>query len=272
MTSTKFLKFALPTTLVPAALALLLPAQLKPRYAEFIQPALLLANFVLALWVARMYRDDLRHAFLFLAGFLFFYSLVIIEPVIAAAQRSLGENFLTALVVYQVITYAMLLIACFNILKVIGVTKLDRHGWYVVAIALVFGAAIVAYLIPTFRDSVAVDRLAGVLFLLIRIFDVLVMVMLVPVLWLYAQNQRQKYQESASFTTVVIGIVASLILVYVYELIRQTPLIELAQVEFRKGSLLDGLYIFGYLVIAVGLFAHRKHQEWSFKAIDNILV
>ncbi len=31
------------------------------------------------------------------------------------------------------------------------------------------------------------------------------------------------------------------------------------------------IYIYGYLVIAVGLYAHRKEDEWGYKAVDKAM-
>lgn len=261
----------MPATLAPAVFAVLIPSSAGGTYATFLQPGMLLVCSALSLWVALMYREALRSVFLFLAAFLLLYGLASITPLVHKAAELLGSRFLTSLVVYQVFTYAMLLLACLFILRVIGVSRLSRTGWLVMAVTLALAAVIVTRALPAFTTDVQVNRLAASLFLLIRVFDVMVLLMLVPVLWLYIQNARAKYQESASFSVVVLGIIASLILVYLYELLKGQSIAEIAQFEFHKGSVLDALYIWGYSIMAVGLFAHRKHQEWSLKSLEALL-
>ena len=232
----------------------------------------MLFSSFLSLWVAQMYRRDLRRSFLFLSLFLFLYGLVNTAPLVDEMRKALGENFLTVVITWQVTTYFMLFVACVFILRAIGITTMGKWGIPVMGITLLLAAGVVANGMTFFFDFLKVDTRAAVLIFLIRIFDVLVMLMLVPVLLLYVEGARAAYQESATFAFVAMAIIASLVFVYLYELIKGQPLAQIAEAEYQKGSLLDGLYIFMYLTVAVGLFAHRKHQQWSLRKLERNLL
>lgn len=141
-----------------------------------------------------------------------------------------------------------------------------------VTAAALLGASIVVYGIPAVQDALDARVEVGILYLLIRIFDALVLTLLIPVVALYLQNARAKYQESATFAFIGVGVIASLILAYLYELAKGSTLTEIAGTEFQAGSLLDAMYLFGYFILAVGLFAHRKHQQWGLGHLDKLLV
>ncbi|MBI4200176.1 MAG: hypothetical protein HY535_06865 [Chloroflexi bacterium] len=272
MTSGLFLAIALPLAVIPAAIAVVLSGEAASSYTKLLQPGVLLVGCLLSLWVAMMYRADLRRAFLFLAAFLLLYGLVSTAPLVEQLAKALADNFLTFLIAWQVTTYLMLFAACVSILRAVGVTTMGKWGIPVMGATLLLAIGVLANGMPSFLDTLEVNLKAAVLVFLIRILDVLVMLMLVPVLLLYLEGARAKYQESATFAFVALGIVASLVFVYVYELIKGQPLMEIAQGEYQKGSLLDGLYIFMYLTVALGLFAHRKHQQWILGKLEHNLL
>jgi hypothetical protein len=218
-----------------------------------------------------MYRSDLKRAFLLLAVYLLSYGVLGISPLVEAMRDALKGNFLTVLLVWQVATYGVLVGACLLVLRTIGVRRIARWGLPVLAAVLTLAVAVVINGLSEFRDVLPLSARAAVLFLLIRILDMLVLLLLVPVLLLYIQHARATYQESTSFLVVVLGIVASLVLAYVYEVAKAQPLAQIAAVEFQKGSLLDALFIFIYAMIPIGLLAHRKHQEWSLKKLEHAL-
>lgn len=287
MTSTLFLAIALPAALVPSLVAMALSGQAAEVYTKLLHPGLLILSAGLSVWVAQMYRSDLRRAFAFLAIFLLSYGVLNVSALHDPIRRLLGSeplqqqlNFLTLLLAWQVTTYLALLVSCAFILKAVGVRRMSARGLVDITIAVVVGVLIIIKGLPTFREYYQVDpanplspiftRFA-ISLLLIRIFDMAVFLTLVPVMVLYFQGARSQYQESTTFLVVVVGIIASLSLVYLYEIIKRTPLIEISQAEFEKGSVLDGLYIFAYLMVAIGLFAHRKHQEWSLQKLERAL-
>ena len=271
MTSGRLIVASAPIGVLVAAVALLAPSDAASWYAKTAQPGLLIAASLLALWVSPMYRGDMRRIFLFLSAFLLLYGLVNVAPAVEWASDSLGANFLRTLLAYQIVAYAFLLAGCVLVVRVTGVRRLDVRGRLVVAVSVALGIVIVGFAVSTFREAFGDNTEASVLYLLIRVFDVLVMAMLVPVVWLYLQNARARYKESMSFAVIGGGIIASLVLVYLYELVKQQSLAEIAVAEFQQGSVLDALYLFGYFLLAVGLLAHRKHQEWSLRRVEELL-
>ncbi len=271
MTSARTLALSLPLALVVGTLAVAFPSSAASWYTRILEPSLLFAAGALALWVATMYRGDMRRVFTFLAVFLVLYGLVNTTSLTDWSGNVLGDSFFRALLAYQLFAYAFLLLAAIAILRVVEVRRLNRWGWLAVAGGAGLAIAIVAYAAPTFRDLFGSNLEAAFLYLTIRIFDVSVMLMLIPVMWLYVQNARAKYQESATFAVVAGGVVASLVLAYIYEMLKQKPLADIAVTEFQTGSMLDALYLFGYVLLAAALVAHRMHQQWSLARLDRVL-
>ena len=270
MTSNRFMAIAVPVATAAALLALLLPGGAGARYAQVMHPVALIAGGLLAFWVANYYRGRMRDAFLLIGGFLVLQSLLATEWVMNGAGVFFASNFLRALVVYQIVLYTQLLAASVLVVRMMDVRRLSTAGWTVAVAGLVLGGIFVANALPEVRELLALSAEGGALYLMIRIYDVLVMTMMLPVIWLYVQNAKARYQENATFTLVLAGIVFSLVVGYVYELVKGEPF-SLIAAEYQTGSVLDGLYLFGYLVVAIGLFAHRRHQEWSFNRLNGVL-
>lgn len=266
VTTNRFIALSAPIVLAASLAAWVLPA----AYAQVMHPFAVAAAGLLSLWVASFYGATMRKAFLLIAAFLLLYAPTASSWVLDQLTGALGSAFLGTLLAYQTLTYATLLIACVLIVRLMEVRRVHRDGWLVSAGVAAAGVVIIVNGLSTFRDLLDISTEAGAIYLTIRIFDVLVMTALTPVLWLYVQNGRAKYQESATFMLVMIGIVLSLVLVYFYELAKQAPLIEVAA-EYQTGSLLDSLYLFGYLAIGAALYAHRKHQDWSYAVVANAM-
>jgi hypothetical protein len=272
MTSQRFIAIAAPTALVLALLAVVLPGDGGAQYARLAQPLGLAVGAGLAFWVGTFYRAGMRSAFFLIAGFLLLYGLTNWDWALSNVAEALGGNFLRALLIYQIVDYALLLAAVVWIVRMMDVRRLGKPGWLVAAITVAIAVGFIANGMGTFRELYDVSTEAGSIYLVIRVFDMLVMTMLVPVVWLYVQNSRAMYQENSTFMLVLVGIIASLTTVYFYELLKGDPLTVIAASEYQQGSTLDALYLFGYLIIGVGLFARRKHQEWSFKKLDQLLL
>lgn len=267
MTSSRFIGIAVPAAVALAALAVVLPAS----YAKLMHPAALAAASGLALWVAVLYRSAMRLTFVLLAGFLALYAPTASSWLQGYAADRLGGAFLGSLLGYQVLTYSTLLAAAVLIVSMMEVRRVGRTGWLITGVAAGFAGVFLANGVATFGGLWDGTRTAGALYMTVRTFDLLIVVALMPVLWLYFQNASARYQESASFMLTMLGVVLSLVLVYFYELVRQTPLADIASSSYQTGSVLDALYLFGYLLIGIGLFAHRKHQEWTIAEMGKVL-
>ena len=254
-----------------ALLTVLLPSEPGARYAQVAHPLAIGGAGLLALWVAVFYRSSMRSAFLLLGAFLVLYSPTTWSWLIEEVRERLDDNFLRVLLAYQILDYALLLLATLLIVRLMNVRRLSTGGWLIAGGGLALAIVFVVNGLDTFRDIYEASKEAGLIVLLIRIFDAVVMTMLIPVIWLYVQNAKAKYQENATFTLVIVGIIASLTTVYLYELVKGDPLTTIAASEYQVGSFLDTLYLFGYLIIGIGLFTHRKHQEWSFNRLDDLL-
>lgn len=259
--------------LIVAALSLLsfiLPHPIAGIYASIMQPLALFLGFVLALKVASIYAKELKKSFIFLSLFLLLYMVANILILWEFLYSVLGSSTVFLVLLLQAIDYAMLIASCVYTLKVIEVKRMKPYGWIFLGLLLPLCVYIVIQGIPlltaTFSDSpsVAVSRM------MVRIIDMSVVLMLLPVLLLYIQHLRAKAQESITFTFIMGGLIFTLLSTYIFEL-AGIPLDVLVTDYFQKGSALDVTYIFGYLTMAVGLYANMKYDEWGFRTIEKAL-
>ena len=86
---------------------------------------------------------------------------------------------------------------------------------------------------------VAVSRM------LMVVFDMSIVLMLLPVLFLYFQHLRSQARESISFTLVMGGLILGLVSTYIVQLVTGTTLDIIATEYFQRGSILDVIYTFG---------------------------
>ncbi|MDP2916308.1 MAG: hypothetical protein Q8O16_00090 [Dehalococcoidia bacterium] len=100
--------------------------------------------------------------------------------------------------------------------------------------------------------------------MMLRVFDIAIVLMLVPVLVLYLQYSKSKAQESVTFTLIMCGIIISQLSTYIVEF--AIPLDQAIEI-----GILDPPYLFGYMIIAIGLYAHRKYDEWGYQMIEKML-
>ena len=250
---------------------LLLPDSIAPSWVRFAQPALLLVASVLAAVNARSYRSDLRLAFTFLSGFLLLYGILNIEPINDQAFEWLDQRYFRWLFVYQLVDYALLFASCFFVLRSIVFTRMTRFTWIAVTAAVALGIAIVWNALSTYELLTPINSDAANIYLVIRIFDAIVATALVPVIALYFENVRRTNRDSASFVTVLAGVLVGLVLVYIYELVSGDSLLDIAGEQAMTGSLLDSIYVLGYWMIGAGLAAHWLNHRLTFSDLDRIL-
>jgi hypothetical protein len=271
MTTIRALIAGLAVALILAGLAPVLGSNGGAGYAETAQPALVFIGATLAFRVAFTYRADLRALFLCLGVFLTLLGLVTVTPLVEQVADALGGSFLRALLAYQVFSYLFLIFAMALTVRVTGLSRVSRGGQVALFAVAVLGITIVARAFPTYSDLADASAESAAVYLVVRVLDVVAMVLVAPAIVLYVQNVGSRYKESLTFSVIGASIIASLVFVYIYELLSGDPLVEIVFRDYQQGSLLDGLYIFGYAALAVGMFAHWRHQEWSMRAVENAL-
>jgi len=278
MTHTLFLKIALPAITIPALVVLVLPAGVMYTYVDVIEPLFLLVGSFLALYVSFLYRKQLRAAFIFLSAFLFIYMLAIIlllsySPILVPyLQLHLGEIETHRLVNgVMFINYAMVFLFCINLLRVVNVTQLNRNGWTIFGIATIFCIFLAIYPVLDLIKDVSNLGLPGIFTIMIRILDAVLIIVLVPVLWLYVQYLKSRQKQSLTFTVIIFGIVFFTLLDYLFESILKVFPRLLAEGSPLYTTIPEMLFIYGYLIIAVGLYAHRKQDEWGYKTINRVM-
>ncbi len=278
MTHSLFLKIALPIIALPALIVLFLPAGAMVTYVDVVEPISLLVGSFLALWVSFSYRKELKATFIFLSVFLLIYSLAIVlllgfSPLLLPyLEAGLGIDETFHLVQgIQFINYAMLFLFCINLLKVIDVRKLNRKGWTILGIGIIFCYFLAIYpvldLIKNF-SSLTVPEFSHIA---MRILDASLIIVLVPVLWLYIQYLKSQQRQSLTFTVIIFGIVCATLFDYLFELITTIFPQILAEKPLLYTSIPEILFIYGYLIIAVGLYAHRKEDEWGYNTVDKVM-
>lgn len=270
MTSRRFLIAGFIAAAALGTLPALLPDEIGSTLAKAAHPAALAVAGALSIWVALMYRGEMRVAFLLIAGFLLAVSPTASSPLIDRIADGLGGSFFRTLLLYQIAAYALLVTAAWFILRSVDVRRLTGPSVGIVAAAGVGAVVLVVRALGSASDLADVSTEAGVSYVLIRLFDVAVVTAMVPVVLLYGQSAKARYQESLSFAAIAVAIMLSLVLAYLYEVVSGEPLASLA-LDYQTGGLLDGLYLAGYLMLIVGLVAHRKHQDWSFARAERLL-
>ncbi|MFH1382755.1 MAG: hypothetical protein ABIH70_07685 [Chloroflexota bacterium] len=278
MTAARFLKIALPVLAIPALVVLFLPARVWPTYVDIVEPLALFIGFLLALNVASIYRKELQNAFIFFAVFLLIYMFAIIlflsySPTLRLYfELRLGTTETLRLVEgIQFINYAMLFLFCLNLLKGIDVTRLNKKGWLVLILAALFSLFVAIY--PQLGTIVnnANLTMATVLAFSMRVLDAVLIIVLIPVLWLYVQYLKSRQQQSLTFTIIVFGIVFSTLFDYLFELVITLFPALLPPESLFRSAIPETLFIYGYLIIAAGLYAHRKQDDWGYQAIDRAM-
>ncbi|MBI4287901.1 MAG: hypothetical protein HY671_05690 [Chloroflexi bacterium] len=251
--------------------SLILPRAVAIAYVGAVPPLALLLGFGLSLKVASTYAKDLKKAFLFLSLFLLLYVPANILALWKFLYSRLGDDTVFLAQVLQFADYAMLITSCIYVLRALEVRRMNRYGWMFLGAAFAFSVYVIVYGIPSLIDGMSGDPAVAVSRMMIRVFDMAVVLMLLPVLLLYIQNLRSKAKESVTFVFIMGGLIVSLLSTYVFQIIKRASLDAIAADYVQKGSVLDAFYAFGYLIVAAGLYAHVKYNEWAYDAIDRAI-
>lgn len=265
-----FLKVMILFMVVFALICLILPVTIASGYTKVMHPLALLIGAVLSQRVASIYQSELRKAFTFLSLFLLFMMLAHIDPFIALLGI-FGDLSPLAVLIMQWITYAMLVLCSLYVLKVTELRKISKRGWIAITAVSFLGIFIVTYHIPSLLQQIHYAAVYTLSLFFIRLADAAIVIMLVPVVILYAQQMKAEGRESITFTAIIGGIILSLTAAYVYEIGLGMPLYVVAQEVYHTGSILDALYLFSYLTIAAGLYVHKRYDEWGFAMIEQAL-
>ncbi len=278
MSHTLFLKITLPAIAIPALIVLFLPAGVMLTYVNVVQPLSLFIGSLLALYVSFIYRKQLRAAFIFLSAFLFIYMLAIIlflssSPILLPylEPRLADAEVLSLIQGVQFVTYSMLFLFCINLLKVVDVTQLNRSGWIFFTLACIFCITVAIYPELELIKVISSLGLPGILYIIIRVVDASLIIVLMPVLWLYLQYLKSQHRQSLTFTVIIFGIVCSTIFDFLFESIITAFPGLLTEGSPLYTTIPQMLFIYGFLVIVVGLYAHRKQDDWGYKTVDSAM-
>lgn len=281
MNHTRFLQIALPVIVIPALIILFLPAGVSSTYVSVSQPLSLLIGSLLALYVSFSYRKQLKAAFIFLSAYLFIYMLAIILFTHGESflRSFFGDYYGQLVLSVQALNYFMLFIFCINVLKVVNITHLDRNGWIIFGVTVVFSVFLAVYPVLDLITDIWKGKLLAVpatlvqslSYILIRLVDAGLIIVLTPVVWLYIQYLKSQQQQSLTFTVIVFGIVCATLFDYLCQsVLKMFPQLLATESPLRT-AISEMLYLYGYSVIAVGLYAHFKEDEWGYNIIDKAM-
>lgn len=242
---------------------LLLPRGIAGIYTVGVKLLFLFAAFLLSLKVAFSYERELNKVFLYLAVFISFLFLANLGQFWVALYIIFGPLPYISLIV-AAIAYALLIMVCINILKITDFTDIQKREWAAIFLMFALGNLTILYFFLNYRLEFTLEVLTR---LLLRIIDNAVVLMLLPVLFLYRKQSKKEKKESITFTIILIGIIISTIGDYVYEILTAISYQELST-EFQSGTLLDSIYILSYLLIAAGLYVHLHYYKWTMRKID----
>lgn len=278
MTHVRFLKITLPAVAIPALVVLFLPEKVMETYVDIVEPLSLLIGSFLALWVSFIYRKQLKASFTFLSIFLLVYAVSIIlllayNPILQSVLEDHLDKANTVGVTFgiQLVNYVLLGLFCFYLLKSVSIRKLSRGGWILLTLTTIFCLLFAFYPEREIFKDLAAIQLSDALAIVVRVFDALLIIALTPVIWLYIQYLRSEQQQSLTFTVIISGIVCATVFDYLFQFILALSPALLSDNSVLVSSIPEALFIFGYLIIAVGLYAHRKQDEWGYQTIDKMM-
>ncbi|MBN2240905.1 MAG: hypothetical protein JW712_14140 [Dehalococcoidales bacterium] len=247
-------------------------------YVDIVEPLSLLIGSFLALWVSFIYRKQLKASFTFLSIFLLVYAVSIIlllayNPILQSVLEDHLDKANTVGVTFgiQLVNYVLLGLFCFYLLKSVSIRKLSRGGWILLTLTTIFCLLFAFYPEREIFKDLAAIQLSDALAIVVRVFDALLIIALTPVIWLYIQYLRSEQQQSLTFTVIISGIVCATVFDYLFQFILALSPALLSDNSVLVSSIPEALFIFGYLIIAVGLYAHRKQDEWGYQTIDKMM-
>ncbi len=278
MSNFRFLTIAMPLVLLLALIVLFLPTYASSIYVSVIEPLALLVGSFLAFYASSLYRKELRAAFVFLGTFLLIYMLAIVlflspYPLLLSSLKSgMSESqVLLTVQITQFINYLMLVFFCVYLLKVVDIRRLNGSGWIVFAITFILSVFVAVYPEWDLFKGLIGSEFSLVLYAIIRLLDAALIIVLMPVIWLYIQYLKSRQQQSMTFTIIIFGIVCATLLDYLFQAVLKRFPHLLAQGSNLASTVPEVIFVFGYLIIAIGLYAHRRQDQWGYKAVDKAM-
>ncbi|MCZ7382605.1 MAG: hypothetical protein O8C64_13670 [Candidatus Methanoperedens sp.] len=258
-----FLKMAFPAILILSFITLVLPRNVAGIYTVDMMLVSLFIAFLLSLKVAFSYERELRMVFLYIAPFILLLFLVNVGQFWTIVYDLFGQFPFISLIIAG-IAYVFLIMSCINVLKITDFAEFHKKEWAAIFLMCILSNYIIILYLLNYHLEYNAEGLTKILF---RIIDNAIVLMLLPILFLYRKHSLREKRESVTFTIVIIGIIISTIGDYVYEILARISHQELSE-GFHTGTLLDSIYIFSYLLIAIGLFVHLNYYKWTMGRID----
>lgn len=180
----------------------------------------------------------------------------------------------------QLLNYAVIIILAPVLWLYVQYLK-SRRGQALTFTVIIFGTALALAILfifllavypelPLIRD-VWSQELPKISIVTIRVLDAALIIVLVPVLWLYIQYLKSQQRQSLTFTVVIFGVVFFTLFDYLFQSVLQIFPRLLTEGSPLYTTIPEMLFIYGYLIIAVGLYAHRKQDEWGYRAVDRAM-
>ena len=263
---TRFLWITLPIAVILTVVTLFLPDAIFGTWVSIVEPLTLAAGGLLALRISFMYSKQLRLAFVFFSLFLFIYAGAII--LFTAIDTLVTGNLFTVLVIsVQAVDYVFLILFCVNLLKVIQISRLNTTAWLIMGLTAAVSLFLALY--PPVADGILSADPVVIMYLAIRVIDAGLVVALVPIIWLYITYLKSQQRQSLTFTVIISGIICATIFNYLHEAVVRLVAPGAIQDTPFFNIIPDTLFIFGYLVILVGLYAHLKDEQWGYRSLRS---
>ena len=235
----------------------ILPPHTLTYYILITVPFLLGCSVAMAIRVAFTYERELEKAFLFIS---FYLAVLLVGNLKFFWPAIYGASLEYIPLALDILSSVMLLLACIYTLRVIEVKRMTRIEWMLFALMFIVGVGVMSY--PYLTGSV---NFRDIIF---RILNISLVMLLLPVLFLYMHQFRGEARESITFMMVIVGIIVATIADWIFEMATGTPHGQIG-ILLQTGSVYDVLLMLAYFTIFLGLFVHVNYEKWSLKQFES---
>lgn len=265
MNRAKFLKITLPLVVILAVVTPFLSGDILETYISVMEPLALIIGSLLALRISFVYRKQLKATFAYFSAYLFILaSFLILFPRLRTVIS--GDYYVPSILVVQVIDYVMLALFCMNLLRAVRLSGLNKNAWITFSITAAICLFLALY--PPAVDGILEFSLYIIIYMAMRLLDAALVIALVPIIWLYVKYLKSQQRQSLTFTVIIFGIICSTVFDYLFATIVRIFSLAMIEDSFFYAVIPHTLFILGYFVIVVGLYAHLKDEQWGFAAVD----